>query len=144
MLCCSRAINSNGSALARPARFTIQTQLASLDSKSPRFSHTSVKCWRPLVTTNVSLKPMGRQTLHTQWFPRHSCAEDTFRVPVVPPWAVHCGPCRLAKRYECAANSFAALLGVFVAHPFRTLQIAKTPVNVSSNRLSACAFGRHK
>ena len=68
---------------------------------------------------------MGRETLHTQRFPRRPHAEDTIQMPHVLPWLAYGWPCRIAKRYVCAAKSPAVLLGVFVAHPFRTPQIAK-------------------
>ena len=138
--CCSLVMNSIGFAL--PA--TNQAQPPSCDSESPRLSHTSPKCCCGRGAASASCTLMGRETLHTQRFPRRLRAEDTIQMPHVLPWFAYGRPCRIAKRYVCAAKSPAVLLGVFVAHLFRTLQIAKTLENVSSDRFSVCAFGRHK
>ena len=126
------------------ACFTNQAQPPSCDSESPRLSHTSPKCCCGRGAASASWKLIRRETLHTQWIPRRSRAEGTIQIPRVLPWFAYGRPCRIAKRYVCAAKSPAVLLGVFVAHPFRTLRIAKTSINVSSNRFSVCAFGRHK
>ena len=126
------------------ACFTNQAQPPRCDSESPRLSHTSPKCCCGRGAASACWKLIGRETLHTQWFPCRLRAEDTIQMPHVLPWFAYGRPCRIAKRYVCAAKSPAVLLGVFVAHPFRTLQIAKTLVNVSSNRVSVRAFGRHK
>ena len=123
---------------------TNQAQPPSCDSESPRLSHTSPKCCYGRGAASVSWKLIGRETLHTQWFPRRPRAEDAIQTPHVLRWFAYGRPCRIAKRYVCAAKPPAVLLGVFVAHPLRTLQVAKTSANVSSNRLSVCAFGRHK
>ena len=126
------------------AFFTNQAQPPNCYSESPRLSQTSPKCCYGRGAASVSWKLMGRETLHTQWFPHHFYAGDIFRASFVPTWAAHCGPCRLAKRYACAAKSLAVLLGVFVDHPLRTPQIAKTLINVSSNRLRLNGFGALK
>ena len=126
------------------ACFTNQAQPPSCDSESPWLSHTSPKCCYGRCAASVSWKLMGHETLHTQWFPRRPRAEDTTQMPRVLLWFAYGRPCRIAQRYVCAAKPPAVLLGVFVVHPFRTLQIATTSVNVSSTRLSVCAFGRHK
>ena len=126
---------SNVFALARLALLMKQIQLASLDFKSPRCPHTCAKCVRPLVMTNISLKLTERQTLHTQWFPHCSCFGDEFCVPFAPPWAVHCGPCRLAKRYVCAAKSFAAVSDICVPHLVRTPQNVFQRENMGKRKL---------
>ena len=68
---------------------------------------------------------MGRETLHTQGFPRRPRAGDTIQLPRVRPWLAYGMPCRIAKRYVCAAKSLAALLSVFVALCFRMPLVAK-------------------
>ena len=55
--------------------------------------------------------------------------------------AVRRGPGGIAKRYMCAAKSFDARLSVVVASLLRTLRIAKTTTNVSSDRSCFNAFG---
>ena len=122
------------------AGFTNQAQPASRDSKSPRLSHTSPKCCYGRVTASVSWKHRGRETLHTQGFPRRPRAGDTIQMPRVPPWFACGRPCRIAKSCGCAAKSFAALLGVFVALLFRMPRIASCSENVSSNRASVYAL----
>ena len=66
---------------------------------------------------NLSLKLTGRQPLHTQWFPRRSCAGNTIRARFVLPRAVRCGPCLITKRYVCATKSFGTPLGILAARP---------------------------
>ena len=135
--CSSCAMDSNGFVLlALPIKHNLQAALLNRHGFRTRIQ----KCCYGRGAASVSWKLMGRETLHTQWFPRRPRAEDTIQMPRVLPWFAYGRPCRIAKRYVCAENSLAVLLGVFVAHPLRTLQIAKTSANVSSNRLSVCAF----
>ena len=117
------------------ACFTHQAQPASRDSKSPRLSHTSPKCCYGRVTASVSWKLRGRETLHTQGFPRRPRAGYTIQMPRVRPWLAYGIPCRIAKRFVCAAKSFAALLSVFVALLFRMPGIASCFENVSKRKL---------
>ena len=88
---------------------------ASLDLKSPRFSHTSAKYGFLQITTQFSLKLVGRQTLHTQWFQRFSLTGDAVRGRFVASRAARRGPCGIAKRYVCAAKPFVINLGIYVA-----------------------------
>ena len=119
------------------ACFTNQAQPPSCDSESPRLSHTSPKCCYGRGAASVSWKLMGRETLHTQWFPRRLRAEDTIQMPRVLPGFAYGRPCRIAKRYVCAAKSFAALLSVFVALLFRMPRVASCYENVSKFELKS-------
>ena len=53
---------------------------ASPDSKSPRLSHAFPKCCYGRVTASLSWKLRGRETLHTQGFPRRPCAGDMIQM----------------------------------------------------------------
>ena len=88
-----------------------------LDLKSPRFSRTSTKYRFLQITTQFSLKLMGRQTLHTQWFQRFFLTGIVVRGGFVELRAVRRGPGGIAKRYVCAAKSFDARLSIVVAQP---------------------------
>ena len=108
-----------------------QPRLVTLDLESPRFSYTSTKYCLLQVAVTVSLKLVGRQTLHTQWFRRFPltgyavCCQSG---RLGPPLAGRAGSpnvtcvcseiaqglfrrlcyaaCRLAKRYVCASSAF--------------------------------------
>ena len=71
-----------------------QTLSVSLDLKSPRFSYTSTKYCLLQVAVTVSLKLVGRQTLHTQWFQRFPLTGYAVRCQfgrLGPPFAGHAG-----------------------------------------------------
>ena len=90
---------------------------ASLDLKSPRFSHTSAKYGFLQITTQFYLKLVVRQTLHTQWSQRFSLTGDAVRGGFVATRAVRRGPCGIAKPYVCAAKPFGTHLDIYVAPP---------------------------
>ena len=119
------------------AGFTNQAQPASRDSKSPRLSHTSPKCCYGRVTASLSWKLRGRETLHTQGFPRRPRAGYTIQMPRVRPWLAYGMPCRITKRGACAVKSFADLLSVFVALLFRMPRIASSCENVCKRKLKS-------
>ena len=119
------------------AGFTNQAQPASRDSKLPRLSHTSPKCCYGRVTASVSWKLRGRETLHTQGFPRRPRAGYTIQMPRVRPWLAYGMPCRTAKRCLCAMKSFAALFGVFVVMFFRMPRFASCCENESKRKLKS-------
>ena len=91
--------------------------LASLNSNRPRFSHTSEKYGLQLVAMKLSLRPAGRQTLHTQWFQLSPSLGDAVQGRFVALWSVHLRPFMIAKRYVCAAKSFGAIFCIDIASP---------------------------
>ena len=92
-----------------------QMRSVSLDLKSARFLHTSIKYGFLPITTHFSLKLVGHQSLHTQWFQRLSLTRDAVRGRFVASRAACRGLCGIAKRYVCAAKPFGTNLGIYVA-----------------------------
>ena len=106
--------------------------LASLNSNRPRFSHTSEKYGLQLVAMKLSLKPAGRQTLHTQWFQLSPSLGDAVQGRFVAPWSVHLRPFVIAKRYVCVQRY---RLGPFFASTSRHLPTRQT-LRVCNQRVS--------
>ena len=126
-----------------------------LDLKSPRFSRTSTKYRFLQITTQLSLKLMGRQTLHTHWFLRfllrHMCLFGPLRTPHVRQCNVWAPPpfqtcfrfaCRLAKHLQPSAQSAGgsspdaecAPVSCLRAHMFAMrVPIHNMPINIHSS-----------
>ena len=88
-----------------PLRILCRLVSASLNSNWPLFSYTSEKYWLQVVAAKLSLRPAGRQTLHTQGFPHSPSVGDAAQGRFVAPWLLHLRPFGIAKRYVCAAKS---------------------------------------
>ena len=100
-----------------PLRILCRFVSASLNSNWPRFSYTSEKYWLQVVAAKLSLRPAGRQTLHTQWFQPSPSLGDAVQGRFVAPRSVNLRPFGIAKRYVCAAKSFGAIFCIDIASP---------------------------
>ena len=73
-----------------------------------RFSNTSLTNRRPGIGASTRSELAERQTLQIQWFRHPFRALFWIHVRLPATRAAECGPCRIAKRYVCAAKSFEA------------------------------------